>query len=288
MLELKNIVHSELDPTQKFLFLNDEKKALEVSYIDNGTGKDIICVPTQHGCSQGCLFCHLTDLGASRVGDVLNTDIVEAVQKVREELGLGTERPLLISYMGAGEPLCTQVEDLYESMKELSKIHPKIRFALSTTLPEGYEEEFIFLGKLVKEAGINLKIHLSLHFTQDIQRQKWLPKTGRIKPSLDLLEWYRDYTGNAVEIHYTLIDWINDRDQDIAELDLLLGRRSITLKLLEFNPKSGLNAKPSGKAEKFTKALSPNFVVEVYTPPGRDIGASCGQFDLDSYRNPLG
>ena len=284
-LELKKVVHSELDVTQKFLFLDDQKRAIEISYIDNGTGKDILCVPSQHGCRQGCLFCHLTDLKADYAFDVKDTDLVEAVGRVREELGLGTERPLLISYMGAGEPVSAHVENLFESMKALQQTHPKIRFGLATTLPDGYEEEFIFLGKLVRDSRINLKVHLSLHFTQDIQRQKWMPKAGRIKPSLDLLEWYRDYTGNAVEIHYTLIDWINDQDQDIAELDRLLGHRNITLKLLEFNPKSGLVAKPSDKAEKFIQALSPKIVVEAYTPPGRDIGASCGQFDLDFYRS---
>ena len=60
---LKQRVSSKLDTTQKFLYTTDSGKVLEISYIDKNDGKDILCAPTQSGCTQGCLFCHMTGSG---------------------------------------------------------------------------------------------------------------------------------------------------------------------------------------------------------------------------------
>jgi adenine C2-methylase RlmN of 23S rRNA A2503 and tRNA A37 len=282
MLTLKQRVYSKIDKTQKFLFMNSYNQTLEVSYIDKDDGKDIICVPTQCGCSQGCLFCHMTGSGVS-TSDLRAGDIVVAVTEVMGILDLvKNKRPLLVSYMGCGEPLCNWKQTLI-SMTSLSLLFPLIRFALATILPVGHETEFIEMGRFVRGENLDLKVHLSLHFTNNDQRKRWLPSAGEIRPSLDLLEWYRDYTGNRIELHYTSIEGVNDRSLDVEVLNDLLSDREIPLKLLLFNPKEGLNAFPS-PVDLLMALAAMGIQAESYTPPGRDIGASCGQFDLESYQ----
>lgn len=281
VLTLKDRVSSTLDKTQKFLFTTVYGHVLEISYIDKDDGKDIICVPTQSGCDQGCLFCHMTGTGVVPVNlDAL--EIVTGVDEVRAILGLTGEKPLLVSYMGCGEPLCNP-QETFHSMRLLHKSIPKIRFAMATILPKDSEEAFIQLGKQIKFENMNLKVHLSLHFMDDLSRSRWMPSTSGLRPSLDLLRWYRNYTGNRVEIHYTPIDTINDSEQAMILLAECVGR-DIPVKLLQFNPKKGLKSDPSRKIEFLQKCLSTrNVVNETYTPPGRDIGASCGQFDVKFY-----
>jgi 23S rRNA (adenine2503-C2)-methyltransferase len=287
ILELKHHVCSQQDKTQKFLFTTDGM-TLEVSYIDKGDGKDILCVPTQSGCNQGCLFCHMTGSNIP-VQNLPAGAIVAAVQLVRHQLNLTGEKPLLISYMGCGEPL-RNTSNLRMSMKQLQQDIPQVRFALATIMPQRCEAEWIELGKFVKELGIDLKIHLSLHFVEDEVRERWLPKAGKIAPSLHLLNWYRDFTGNKIEIHYAPIKGFNDTFEDALALSWLIGRTKTSnktvVKLLQFNQKPGLAVEASPHLEDFESDLSVYGInTERYTPPGRDIGASCGQFDLDAYRD---
>ena len=281
---LQQAVESKLDKTKKFLFkVKRDNTTLEVSHIDKDDGKDIICVPTQMGCNQGCLFCHMTGSRISVV-NLSSIAIYDAVCAVREHQGMTGEKPLLISYMGCGEPLCNAAR-LRTSMRILQRDIPKVRFALATIMPKGCEAEWIRLGKFVKELSIDLKIHLSLHFTEDEVRERWLPSAGKIGPSLHLLNWYRDFTGNKTEIHYAPIKEFNDTPADALALAKLVGRNTV-VKLLQFNEKPGLavEASPDCNLENFESDLMVyGIATERYTPPGRDIGASCGQFDLQAY-----
>ena len=279
-LKLETVVSSAIDKTQKFIFTSGLTRVLEVSYIDKDDGKDILCVPTESGCAQGCLFCHMTGSSVP-VLSLSEEEILQAVQSVRLRLNLTGEKPLLVSYMGCGEPLC----NWYQVAQSMSAIHTACdnsRFALATILPKDHEAVMLAMGKYVKFNNLNLKIHLSLHFTTDELRHKWLPSAGDLIPSLQLLRWYRDYTGNKIEIHYTPINGVNDSYEDARRLVNLIGEDKIPIKLLTFNPKPGLLAECTDSMRNF-KLWSGWDNVEIYTPPGRDIGASCGQFDLKYY-----
>lgn len=283
MLRPLSNIKSSLDKTRKFLYENEFSQILEVSHIDKDDGKDIICAPTQSGCTQGCLFCHMTGSGVDAIG-LSPKDMVDGVLGVYYDLDLWTNtKPLLVSFMGCGEPLCNSV-NLAQALVSLRQAVPYSRFALATILPKGSEEDFIKLGRFVKDHGINLKIHLSLHFTDDTLRLKWMPYAGLIMPSLDLLRWYHNFTGNNVEIHYTPIQGVNDTDTDVLKLKEMVGEY-IPIKLLQFNPKPGLKSVPSDKVDSMCNRMDTyDMTYETYTPPGRDIGASCGQFDLSYYQ----
>ena len=64
-----------------------------------------------------------------------------------------------------------------------------------------------------------------------------MPNSLSILPSLVALEYYKKLTNNSVEIHYTLIDGINDTEQDAILLSEFLKNRDIPVKFLFYNEK---------------------------------------------------
>lgn len=280
-MKLINHVKSKLDKTIKYIF-ETNGQVVEFSYIDNNTGKDIICVPCQTMCNMSCKFCHLTDhIGKIKLQDLFASQIVNGVEHIVKDLQLG-KRQILISFMGCGEPL-NNIYNILDSMVSLKKIYPTIRFGLATMMPKNSWMEFFQLTKQVKELNINLKIHLSLHFTNDITRNEWMPGALNVEPSLNALNFYKHITGNATEIHYTIMDEINDNNIDVSFLSENINSDT-TIKFMMYSERKalvGVNKVKTSKLEEIMlKLKTAGKIVEYYEPPGNDIGASCGQFLL--------
>tara|TARA_R110000772_G_scaffold17946_3_gene50090 strand:+ start:202823 stop:203680 length:858 start_codon:yes stop_codon:yes gene_type:complete len=279
--EFKYKKNSEIDKTIKYVFHIDGQ-VVEFSYIDNGTGKDIICVPCQTMCNMSCTFCHLTDyVGKIKLNDLHWMTINEGVHHVVNDLGLG-DRELLISYMGCGEPL-DNLSFVMTSIKELKRDFTNIRFGMATMLPKKRFVEFFKLMDMVQREKINLKIHLSLHFTNDVDRLQWMPAAMGIEASLDSLNLYQVVTKNKTEIHYTIMDGVNDSFEDIEFLGDNI-HKDTTIKFMMYSEKESLDAKKVN-ADKLALLMdflkNRGMIVEYYEPPGNDVGASCGQFLLE-------
>ena len=199
-------------------------------------------------------------------------------------------RPLLISYMGCGEPLLNykQVKDsmiLLRDTYQTIKV-PLIRFAIATSLPEFAWINFFNLTNEIHKENLPVKIHLSLHYTMDSLRKDWMPNSLSILPSLVALEYYKKITNNSVEIHYTLIDGVNDTKQDAIRLSEFLKYRDTPVKFLFYNEKPAMefHASSKEKLSLFKKYFEKyNIQYEYYIPPGLDVGASCGQFLMEYY-----
>lgn len=289
-------VRSKEDSTQKFIFENNQKQVLEVAYIDNGTGKDIFCVPTQSACLMACKFCQTRDIiGKVSVNGFWAGEIVDAVKYAYTHLETQLPiRPMLVSFMGCGEPLKNDWEML-QAMRGIRSTFAGLqtRFAFATIMPKGSFPTFVKLAEEIKKDNLNVKAHLSLHFTEDVQRNAWMPNAEKILPSLNMLEWYGNYTGNKTEIHYTPIFRVNDREDDAWRLGHMLQWRRMPVKLLQFNSvgEQITIEKYQGSPEDTVKAFRDiveelHVPTEFYTPPGRDIGASCGQLLVDYYIKP--
>lgn len=278
---------SKVDKTIKYVFKLHDGLIMETTYIDNNTGKDIICVATQTLCGMGCTFCHLTDyIGIFKNRNITDLEITDSVKYICGDLNIDAEeRTLLISYMGCGEPLLNP-NNAYNSMLMLKNVYKNIRFGLATSLPKHRWTVLFNIAELVKLNHIPLKIHLSLHYTNDIQRNAEMPNALDIKASIAALEFYKQITGNSVEIHYTLIKGANDSQDDMWELEDLLQHRGIPIKFLRFNSKETNHNEGAEleKIEEFRTDLEAHGIkTEYYEPPGKDVGASCGQFLFDQY-----
>lgn len=260
-----DVVKSTVDDVRKYIF-NIRGQETEFTYINKDDGKDIIVCPSQTSCKLGCTFCHLTGLDLP-VLNLTSEEICAGIETVVSAENLGP-KPLLISFMGSGEPLCNLDAVLSACRAWASE---DVRFAISTMLPS-----YIAIAKLMT-TGLPIKVHLSLHSTWSHVRQELMPACKDPRNSLLVLQAYRVMTGNPVEIHYTLIDGVNDGDSELYRLASWLKDTNITLKLLDFKPRD--KSLPSQKAARFAERLRAMRVqVEEYNPPGSDIGSSCGQF----------
>jgi 23S rRNA (adenine2503-C2)-methyltransferase len=289
MMELVKVVKSQLDKTEKFVFKNTQGYIVEMSYIDNGTNKDIICVPTHTMCNIGCKFCHTTDyIGKIDCKKLTAYEISDGVNFVFKAMGLHeSKRTLLVSVMGCGEPM----QNVDEVLKSMTMIRDKykeryVRFAVATCLPNANWDKFFHFTKMVDLLKLDVKVHLSLHYTHDEIRKQWMPNSLEIKPSLDAMSFYKEVTGNKVEIHYALIDGVNDGLENIVMLNYLLRGREFNVKFLFYNEKTSIHEKASNesKYEDFKRSLWVQGIeTEYYVPPGISIGGSCGQFLMDLY-----
>ncbi len=291
-MKLLNKIYSTLDNTIKYIFQTDDGIVVEMAYINKNDGKDIICVPSQTSCKMGCKFCHITDASDKlKYGNLTPLEINDGVDYIYNDLNLiKNPQTLLISYMGCGEPL-VNMDNVITSMSWLRRRYqnvkvPLIRFAIATSLPNFSLVKFFELTEAINSLKLPVKIHLSLHYTSDELRKEWMPESAPIIPSIIALEYYQKRTNNFVEIHYALIDGINDTEEDAMLLTELLTGRNIPVKFLFYNEKPTIEFHASNKEKinTFKKYFDNNNIqFEYYIPPGLDVGASCGQFLMDYY-----
>jgi len=260
---------------------------METTFIDNGSNKDIICVSCQTMCAMGCKFCHLTDLaGKIKLRNIKAEEILAGVQYVNDDLNLNdNNKPLLVSYMGAGEPILN-VDNCIESMIMIKEHIPHSRFGMATMMPKNSVPELFRMMDLVRKNNIELKLHLSLHFTDEALRNEWMPNALDIKASINALQFYNLLTTNPVELHYTLIDGSNDSTTNMYELMELVKDKNINVKFLHYKIREAVGGEPSTmeKVNDIIDLLKSNDIEsEFYNPPGSDVGSSCGQFLLKRY-----
>jgi adenine C2-methylase RlmN of 23S rRNA A2503 and tRNA A37 len=280
-MQLIDTIKSSSDNVYKLVFNGNDNIPLEVSYIRKNDGKDILCVPTQTSCKMGCKFCHLTGLNIP-VKNLLPNEIFNLVKSALDFQS--SDNPtLLISFMGAGEPLLN-VSGLIDSAKLIKSIpgYNNIRFAVSTIIPN--KKVFVNFTNQVFDNKLPFKLHWSLHSIKQKTRKSLMPSALPLNESLELLSYYIELTKQPVEIHYTLINDINDSAADVKTISNIVDKR-IVIKLLKFSPKfDEPTLIESNNTNEFKKQLENNgYIVEVYSPPGRDIGSSCGQFIVDQY-----
>ena len=288
-MQLIDIQKSKTDKVSKFMFLTEDKLLLEASYIDNNTGKDIICISCQSSCANRCKFCHLTEvIGKIKLRNFTEKEIISSISQVSENLKLEEKlEPLVVSFMGCGEPTQNAVEVL-NSMYRLNQLFSKkgIRFAVATSIPKKNIDDFFWLTNYIKSFSLPVKMHLSLHYTNNSLRKEWMPNSLEIEPSICALEYYSKFTGNAAEIHYALIEGVNDTKQDAAELCAFLRGRNINVKFIQYNETPGLNNKQSPKENYwYMHAMLTDYGIanEYYIPPGQSLGSSCGAYILENY-----
>ena len=285
--ELFQKIKSRVDNTVKFVFLS-EGQIIEFSYIDKNDGKDIICVPTQTGCLMGCKFCFLSDYDLA-VRNLDAAEISSGVNYVITDLGLlerrQPNRVLLVSYMGCGEPLCNLrgvIESCVQIRSRYSGVYGVVRFAIASLIPNLKAMDEL-IGR-VSDNQLLFKFHLSLHSPDEEVRKDIAPAARDIKESVALVERFIRQTGTSAEVHYTLMDGINDREEDLRGLIQLLKGRGIPIKFLLYNEKPSVDFKRSEQVQRFRSELEKEGIAtEDYHPPGWDIGSSCGQFLMEYY-----
>ena len=291
-VKLKKRIKSKIDKTEKFILELPDGLLTEFSYINKDDGKIIICASTQTGCNMGCTFCHLTGEKLQKIRGLTRYELEEAVLLIEKDMTKEintSNKTLLISYMGVGEPLNNTTEVLYASDFIESKYfhcYKNVRFAVSTMIPKDKLADLFFLVREMTDRNLELKLHYSLH-SLGINRRILMPNALEFHKVINNLEYIKEYFGVTLEIHWTLIKGMNDNLNALT----MLAAFCIPVKFLKLAEKKEFEGE-SYSFEEYEKTIKPIFdrsdrVCEYYDPPGADVGASCGQISLEVYQNVL-
>jgi 23S rRNA (adenine2503-C2)-methyltransferase len=231
-----------------------------------------VCVSTQAGCAMACQFCATGQAGFQR--HLSQGEIVEQVAVAMREAE--PRRLSNVVFMGMGEPLANYdrvwgaVVRLHAEMG-LSARHltlstvgmiPGIRRLAAETLP------------------VNLAV--SLHAANDALRDELVPINRRY-PLAELATACADYvaaSGRRLSIEWALIDGVNDRDSDAAELAAFARPLGAHVNLIPLNPTPGYPVVGSAPARVrlFRDLLSAQRVnATIRVTRGAEIDAACGQ-----------
>lgn len=294
------------DGTIKCVYKNEENKIIEISLLFNKNDKNVVCVPTHHFCNLGCKMCHLTNKGLNKSMNAIQyKDFIYCLLDALNYFN-NKQTKLLISFMGVGEPLLNLelIKSIYLNENIIKKQcgYENISYAISTMMPNKNVENLI---EIVNEYTIPLKLHFSLHTPNDIERKDLIPSTKVSNDeALTLLSKYRNSvlnnknimdkyiifhsTKDPVEIHYTLIKNINDNQVLLESLISLEKKYNIPIKFIRFNPINNLEISNMEKIwiNQLQKEI-PNLRIKIYSPPGREIGSSCGEFTKHYYHEEI-
>lgn len=308
-MERIGLFEDHTDGSLKSVFKSDERKIVEMTLLFNREDKDVVCAPTHHFCNLGCKMCHLTNSSVKRCMESIDVDdFTECLINTLtyECLRITDKKKLLISFMGVGEPLLNikLIEEVRKREDYLKSVlgYESIGYAISTMMPN---DNLLKLSDIVNKNNIPLKVHFSLHTPIDEDRHLLIPSSSvTVTDALDYLSYYGDVllsnpnimdeytklhrTKDPVEIHYTLIKGVNDSEKELDRLCELLKKYNITIKFIRFNPINGMSV--SDNEDMWVQRIKeevPDLRVKVYSPPGREIGSSCGEFTKHYYHEEI-
>lgn len=297
------------DQSLKSVFDIGEHKIIEMTLLFNKEEMDVVCVPTHHFCNLGCKMCHLTNKGLNKAMlPIQIEDFIECFYRTVTTKGKRrtSKKKLLISFMGVGEPLLNLklLEDVFRSESIIKKRlgYENIGYAISTMMPNNH---MVLLTKMVNELNVPLKVHFSMHTPIDQDRFDLIPSTKvSVQEALLYLIDYRkclqqnsvimkEYvklhrTNDPVEIHYTLIKGVNDGVKELEKVCEVLQNYPVPIKFIRFNPIHELerSKEESIWIDTISKKV-PHLRIKTYSPPGREIGSSCGEFTKHYYHEEI-
>ena len=272
-LEKKQIETSQ-DGSRKYLFKLRDGKHIESVLIperDHAT----LCISSQVGCAQDCIFCLTATGGFER--NLTRGEIIAQVRDIKNDLD---DPPSLtnIVFMGMGEPLANY-KNLVSAIATITDNDAGLRFSNRrvTVSTAGLVPRLIDLGR---DTRVNLAV--SLNATDNPTRSMLMP-INRAYPMEDLLEACRRYPlapSRRITFEYILIKGLNDSQENAGRLAKLLRPIRCKINLIPFNAHQGCNYERPDEAviAKFQKILlDKNYTVIIRQSKGQDISAACGQ-----------
>jgi 23S rRNA (adenine2503-C2)-methyltransferase len=123
---------------------------------------------------------------------------------------------------------------------------------------------------------------LSLHTTRAALREKLLPRAPRIDPLelVELADAYSRATGYPVQYQWTLLEGINDGDDEVDAIARLLAGRYAVMNLIPYNAVDALPfRRPSWEraAEMARQLHRRGVLTKLRNSAGQDVEGGCGQ-----------
>lgn len=253
----------------------DGSARLLVSLTDGQTVESVLlprgglCVSSQIGCAVGCQFCMTGRSGLIR--QLSSGEIVAQLALARTQRAVKK-----VVFMGMGEP-AHNLDNVLEAID-----------LLGTESNIGHKNlVFSTVGDLrvfdrLTQSTVKPALALSLHTTKPALREQLLPRAPRLTPGelVELGERYGRLTHYPVQYQWTLLEGINDGEDEMDGIvDLLKGKYAV-LNMIPYNTIPDLQFKrPSWeRARALAAALHRRGVLtKLRDSAGQEVDAGCGQ-----------
>jgi len=228
-----------------------------------------VCVSTQVGCAVGCVFCMTGQSGLLR--QLGSAEIVAQVALARTRRAVRK-----VVFMGMGEP-AHNLDSVIEAIELLGTEggigHKNLVFS---TVGDRRVFERLPQGR-VKPA-----LALSLHSTDAALRARLMPRAPAIAPDelVELGERYARATGYPIQYQWTLLEGINDGDDELEGIVRLLRGKYALLNMIPYNRVDGLDFRrpPDERASQIARTLHARGVLtKLRQSAGQDVEGGCGQ-----------
>ncbi|MBR3059973.1 MAG: 23S rRNA (adenine(2503)-C(2))-methyltransferase RlmN [Oscillospiraceae bacterium] len=257
------------DGTVKYLWRLWDGNAVESVVMRYRYG-NTVCISSQVGCRQGCVFCASSGLGLVR--DLSAGEMLEEVLYSWLDSGAKITGVVL---MGIGEPL----ENYGNVMRFLRLVNAAEglnigmrHISLSTCglVPQ--------IGRLAEE-DLQLTLSVSLHAPDDETRKKLMPVARRydLASLMEACGAYYERTGRRISFEYAPIRGVNDSPEQMALLAERMRRVHGHVNLIPLNRVPGSSLEPGNARELARRLQQLGCNATVRRRLGADIDAACGQ-----------
>jgi 23S rRNA (adenine2503-C2)-methyltransferase len=184
-----------------------------------------------------------------------------------------------VVFMGMGEP-AHNLDNVLEAIALLGSVgaigHKNLVF--STVGDPRVFERLAALGP----GEVRPALALSLHTTKAALRAELLPRAPRLDPAelVTLGETYARASGYPIQYQWTLLEGINDGDDEVEGIVRLLSGKYALMNLIPYNTVEGLSyRRPSWeRAAEIARLLTRRGILtKLRRSAGQDVDAGCGQ-----------
>lgn len=257
--------HPGEDAAERLLVRLADGRSVETVRLPSAS----LCVSTQVGCAVGCTFCMTGREGLVRnlTADEILAQVVHARRrrKVRR-----------VVFMGMGEPT-HNLENVLAAAARFGR-DGLISYRRQTLSTVGSQRAFARM----LEAEVRPALALSLHSVDPAVRKHLLPQAGddEIPALVAAADSYARTIGNPVQIEWTLLAGVNDRDADIDALAALVGGVYGYVNFIVWNRVDGADFAPTPRdrvVEIVRRLKNRGVLATMRVSVGADVDAACGQ-----------
>lgn len=231
--------------------------------------RDGLCISTQVGCAVGCTFCMTGRDGLLRQVD--SGEMVAQVVLARRQRKVGR-----VVFMGMGEP-SHNIDNVLEAIDTLGTYggigHKNLVFSTVG--------DYRVFERLPRER-VRPALAVSLHTTRAELRRNLLPKAAAIDPAelVELAEEYARSTGYPIQYQWTLIEGVNDSEEEMDGIVRLLTGKYALMNLIPYNTTAALDYRRPAveRVTALTRYLHTRGIrTTVRNSAGQDVDGGCGQ-----------
>jgi 23S rRNA (adenine2503-C2)-methyltransferase len=257
--------HEGADGSVRFVLALADGKTIESVLLP----RDGLCISSQVGCAVGCVFCMTGRSGLLR--QLASREMLAQVALARSRRHVKR-----VVFMGMGEPS----HNLTNVLEAITVLGTAGDFAHKSLVFSTVGDPRLFerlLANPVKPA-----LAISLHTTKADLRAQLVPRGPRFDPAelVQLADDYARAVGHPIQYQWTLIEGVNDGDDELERLTALMQGRHGIVNFIPYNDVDDLPyRRPSiDRARKMSQHLQQHGVLcKLRRSAGQDVAGACGQ-----------